>query len=425
MLPAVWCSHMACMQGSANQAASRKPATGVTFFMPARMRGGVHTHAGGDSIAFAQAHRLERLGGECRARDGVHAPRMTAGCAAARSSRTGARLRLHAGDGSVNDANCATSVKPSTGALLQVLVVVTGVRVCECASVCVATSKRARRCEHSAPPPHRQGTRTRARAVNTHLNQSMMGRVHRYGAMRGMASTKGAKRVNTAAVRYHNGLPAGGSTDTEERLMMALSVRMACTPAAASSNHAPTSRAAAPTRCMGVRSVTGAAQQGAMKRPAGMRGARTRCAACAATKARQQTDRTGASMASRMSRRAATVVRCRLRASAVNSSKLASMLARCERGAESPDRNHSTRHHTNATLLARPRSITTFTPSAFRTPAPTNPNLGDSDNEAPKNLLETFQLSDPNSILRSTYKFSLIQKAARAMSVSTKVSVRI
>jgi cell cycle checkpoint protein len=63
-------------------------------------------------------------------------------------------------------------------------------------------------------------------------------------------------------------------------------------------------------------------------------------------------------------------------------------------------------------------------PSAFRTPAPTNPNSGDDATEPPTNLLETFQLSDPQDILRSTYKFSLIQKAARAMSVSTKVSVR-
>jgi cell cycle checkpoint protein len=60
-------------------------------------------------------------------------------------------------------------------------------------------------------------------------------------------------------------------------------------------------------------------------------------------------------------------------------------------------------------------------PSAFRTPAPTN---GDDASEPPASLLETFQLSDPDDILRSTYKFSMIQKAARAMSVSTKVSVR-
>jgi cell cycle checkpoint protein len=42
----------------------------------------------------------------------------------------------------------------------------------------------------------------------------------------------------------------------------------------------------------------------------------------------------------------------------------------------------------------------------------------------PTNLLETFQLSDPQAVLRSSYKFSLIQKAARAMNVATKVSIR-
>jgi cell cycle checkpoint protein len=41
------------------------------------------------------------------------------------------------------------------------------------------------------------------------------------------------------------------------------------------------------------------------------------------------------------------------------------------------------------------------------------------------NLLETFQLSDPTDILRSSYKFALIQKAARAMSVAKKVSIRM
>lgn len=39
-------------------------------------------------------------------------------------------------------------------------------------------------------------------------------------------------------------------------------------------------------------------------------------------------------------------------------------------------------------------------------------------------LLETFQLSDPDTTLRYSYKFSLIQKAARAMALATKVSVR-
>ncbi|KAL1612804.1 checkpoint clamp complex protein Rad1 [Paraconiothyrium brasiliense] len=44
---------------------------------------------------------------------------------------------------------------------------------------------------------------------------------------------------------------------------------------------------------------------------------------------------------------------------------------------------------------------------------------------APSNLLETFQLSDPTSTFRASYKFSLLQRAARAMSVATKVSVRV
>ncbi|PVI08404.1 Rad1-domain-containing protein, partial [Periconia macrospinosa] len=40
-------------------------------------------------------------------------------------------------------------------------------------------------------------------------------------------------------------------------------------------------------------------------------------------------------------------------------------------------------------------------------------------------LLETFQLGSPSSHLRASYKFALIQRAARAMSVASKVSVRI
>ncbi|EDU47493.1 DNA repair exonuclease rad1 [Pyrenophora tritici-repentis] len=63
-------------------------------------------------------------------------------------------------------------------------------------------------------------------------------------------------------------------------------------------------------------------------------------------------------------------------------------------------------------------------PSAFRTPASTNAHAGGEANEPLTNLLETFQLSDPDTVLRSSYKFSLIQKAARAMSVATKVSIR-
>jgi cell cycle checkpoint protein len=50
---------------------------------------------------------------------------------------------------------------------------------------------------------------------------------------------------------------------------------------------------------------------------------------------------------------------------------------------------------------------------------------GDDPNALPANLLETFQLSDPDTVLRASYKYSLIQKAARAMSVATKVSVRV
>ena len=34
-------------------------------------------------------------------------------------------------------------------------------------------------------------------------------------------------------------------------------------------------------------------------------------------------------------------------------------------------------------------------------------------------------MSDPDTVLKASYKFSLIQKAARAMSVATKVSVRV
>jgi cell cycle checkpoint protein len=64
-------------------------------------------------------------------------------------------------------------------------------------------------------------------------------------------------------------------------------------------------------------------------------------------------------------------------------------------------------------------------PSAYRTPASTNLNATtETADHQPTNLLETFQLSDPQAVLRSSYKFSLIQKAARAMNVATKVSIR-
>ncbi|KAF2470998.1 Rad1-domain-containing protein [Lindgomyces ingoldianus] len=60
-----------------------------------------------------------------------------------------------------------------------------------------------------------------------------------------------------------------------------------------------------------------------------------------------------------------------------------------------------------------------------RAAAPTAPSGTEpTDPPAPTNLLETFQLSTPDTPLRSSYKFALIQKAARAMSVATKVSIR-
>lgn len=55
---------------------------------------------------------------------------------------------------------------------------------------------------------------------------------------------------------------------------------------------------------------------------------------------------------------------------------------------------------------------------AYAEPNTPAPNL-------PSNLLETFQLSDPSLVLKTSYKFSLIQKAARAMSVASKVSLRV
>ncbi|KAF3002508.1 ssDNA endodeoxyribonuclease [Curvularia kusanoi] len=58
--------------------------------------------------------------------------------------------------------------------------------------------------------------------------------------------------------------------------------------------------------------------------------------------------------------------------------------------------------------------------SSFRAPV-----APDDANAPPANLLETFQLLDPGAVLRQSYKYSLIQKAARAMSVATKVSVRV
>jgi cell cycle checkpoint protein len=63
-------------------------------------------------------------------------------------------------------------------------------------------------------------------------------------------------------------------------------------------------------------------------------------------------------------------------------------------------------------------------PKSSRPPPPTNPNDSTAAQDAQANLLETFQLSDSSIPLRSTYKFALIQKAAKAMSIATKVSVR-
>ncbi|KAF2273445.1 DNA repair exonuclease rad1 [Westerdykella ornata] len=58
---------------------------------------------------------------------------------------------------------------------------------------------------------------------------------------------------------------------------------------------------------------------------------------------------------------------------------------------------------------------------------PSRPGAVRDADDVPKqaNLLETFQLGDPTTPLRAAYKFSLIQKAAKAMSIATKVSVRV
>jgi cell cycle checkpoint protein len=73
------------------------------------------------------------------------------------------------------------------------------------------------------------------------------------------------------------------------------------------------------------------------------------------------------------------------------------------------------------TLLGSARVEFNNTPT--RPPLPTNPPPDAPP--PPANLLETFQLSDPTATFRASYKFSLIQRAARAMSVATKVSVRV
>lgn len=58
-------------------------------------------------------------------------------------------------------------------------------------------------------------------------------------------------------------------------------------------------------------------------------------------------------------------------------------------------------------------------------PSQPRSTFGADAGEEQTNLLETFQLSDPTDILRSSYKFALVQKAARAMSVAKKVSIRM
>jgi cell cycle checkpoint protein len=58
--------------------------------------------------------------------------------------------------------------------------------------------------------------------------------------------------------------------------------------------------------------------------------------------------------------------------------------------------------------------------SSFRAAA-----MNEDANAPPANLLETFQLSDETTLLRQSYKYTYIQKAARAMSVASKVSVRV
>jgi cell cycle checkpoint protein len=63
--------------------------------------------------------------------------------------------------------------------------------------------------------------------------------------------------------------------------------------------------------------------------------------------------------------------------------------------------------------------------STIRNPMSTNPAYADELPEPQTNLLETFQLSNTSDVLRSTYKFDLIQKASRAMSVAKKVSIRM
>lgn len=62
----------------------------------------------------------------------------------------------------------------------------------------------------------------------------------------------------------------------------------------------------------------------------------------------------------------------------------------------------------------------------FNTAASTtaSANSGPGSAADASSLLETFQLADPGARVCNTYKFALVQKAARAMAVATKVSVR-
>lgn len=79
----------------------------------------------------------------------------------------------------------------------------------------------------------------------------------------------------------------------------------------------------------------------------------------------------------------------------------------------------------NQSAYRNPASTTTTTTTTNANPGGGGGGGGDAGNQAPSaNLLERFQLSDPDTVFRSSYKFSLIQKAARAMSVATKVSIR-
>lgn len=65
------------------------------------------------------------------------------------------------------------------------------------------------------------------------------------------------------------------------------------------------------------------------------------------------------------------------------------------------------------------------TPQTYTIPPAADPSTTSAAPPPPTSLLETFQLGDPSAPLRASYKFSLIQRAARAMGAAAKVSVRI